>query len=199
MVGRTRGRLGGRLGADYQGSGKSAQVHISNHQCYRTMYDYLRAATQKKPQMALDQDPWISPNHPSVDDLPAPPERLVAAWGGRADAARRTREGQNGAMTVLEFYDLLKGKQDTLLCEKDIWTFASSEDAAGNRRLLSFLLSRRDLPNLRVMTQDRQPCHKISSIFSYTVLSRFCFSWQKLFAIAPSPQYNVECKVCTNR
>ena len=159
------------------------------------MYDYLRAATQKKPQMALDQDPWISPNHPSVDDLPAPPERLVAAWGGRADAARRTREGQNGAMTVLEFYDLLKGKQDTLLCEKDIWTFASSEDAAGNRRLLSFLLSRRDLPNLRVMTQDRQPCHKISSIFSYTVLSRFCFHGRSCLRSHPplNTMLNVRC------
>ena len=51
-------------------------------------------------------------------------------------------------MTVIEFYDLLKDKQETLRTEADLWKHASHEDEAGNRRLLTFLLSRRDLPVL---------------------------------------------------
>ena len=51
-------------------------MHISKHSCYRTMFDYISVATQKKPAGELDNNAWTSPNHLALNQLPAPPANL---------------------------------------------------------------------------------------------------------------------------
>ena len=77
------------------------QVHLSKHQCYRTMYDYLSVATSKKPVSELDSAAWTSPAHPPLSELPLPPEHLQRAWSARGVGARRRSEtSSNSTMRV---------------------------------------------------------------------------------------------------
>ena len=47
------------------------QLSAVAHDCYSTMYHYLRRATQRKPLYELDAQPYHSPRHPQGDALKA--------------------------------------------------------------------------------------------------------------------------------
>ena len=84
-------------------------MHISKHSCYRTMFDYISVATQKKPAGELDNNAWTSPNHPALNQLPAPPANLQTMWQARGNKARRQAAGESvESMKVLEFYDFCR-------------------------------------------------------------------------------------------
>ena len=102
------------------------QVHLSKHQCYRTMYDYLSVATSKKPVSELDSTAWTSPAHPPLSELPLPPEHLQPAWSVRGVGARRRSEAPGDeSMTVLGFYDLMREHRENIRFEDDVWAVAS--------------------------------------------------------------------------
>jgi hypothetical protein len=130
------------------------KVHISKHQCYRTMYDYLTQATPRKPQEELDSQAWFTPNHPAAADLPEPPPHLLAAWRARTAAVQEQRAAPRGRArsdeqyTVMNLYDLLTEKQGTMKNEEDIWSHAKHLEGQGDRKLLTFLMTRRDLPQI---------------------------------------------------
>ena len=64
---------------------RSAQVQVSKHHCYRTMYNYVHSATAHKPAEHLDREIWYSPGHPNVADLPlVPSEDLRRGWARAA-------------------------------------------------------------------------------------------------------------------
>ena len=45
------------------------QLNAVAHETYTTMYQYLRAPTDRKPLSELDPTPFFSPGHPEGDDL----------------------------------------------------------------------------------------------------------------------------------
>ena len=47
------------------------QLNAVAHDCYSTMYNYIRKATQRKPLHELDARPYHSPSHPQGDALKA--------------------------------------------------------------------------------------------------------------------------------
>ena len=129
--------------------GRPCQVHISKHQCYRTMWDYVSTPTTKKPAEELDTAAWTSPNHPAPEDLPMPDVGLQQAWAARGQGGpKRARGGEGEALKVLDFYDVLRENRETVKDEEDLWNLARAKQEAGDRRLMQFLLSRRDLPQL---------------------------------------------------
>jgi len=123
------------------------------------MYDYLTVATAKKPARELDAELWHSPEHPQPDALPQIPVNLRAAWAGRSQQARGAAPPAQTAMQVLEFYDFLKEHRARLTTENDLWEEAERLDRSGHRRLMHFLLSRKDLPLLleKISTAERAP------------------------------------------
>ena len=113
------------------------------------MWDYVSTPTTKKPAEELDTAAWTSPNHPAPEDLPMPDVGLQQAWAARGQGGpKRARGGEGQALKILDFYDVLRENKDTLKDEGDLWCFARAKQEAGDRRLLQFLLSRRDLPQL---------------------------------------------------
>lgn len=124
------------------------------------MWNYLSVATTKKPQEELDQDPWTSPDHPPLEELPLPPAHLQRAWAQRGEGAKqRSSEGDPKSMQVLDFYDLVRENKENIHDEDDLWNLARSRQDSGDRKLMQFLLSRRDLPQLldRVAKADAAP------------------------------------------
>lgn len=111
------------------------------------MYDYLVKPTTRKPAAALDATVWTSPEHPSPEQIPEPNPQLQRAWQLRTNAATAAREARSvSEWTPLALYDVLTEKRFE---EEDaLWAYAHDLDTRGDRRLLSFLLSRRDLPQL---------------------------------------------------
>ena len=113
------------------------------------MYDYLSVPTSKKPASELDSAAWTSPTHPPVSELPMPPEHLQRAWSARSGSARRRSEAPGDeSMTVLGFYDLMREHRETMRFEDDVWALARIQQDAGDRRLMKFILGRRDLVQL---------------------------------------------------
>jgi len=45
------------------------QLNAVAHDCYTTMFHYLRSPTRRKPLYELDTQPYFSPQHPQGDDL----------------------------------------------------------------------------------------------------------------------------------
>jgi len=115
-----------RLDADYMQTMQTGpqtmwtyKVHISKHQCYLTMWDYLSVPTTKKPQTELDAAAWTSPGHPALAELPYPPEHLQRAWQQRAQQARQPA-GEKKSMQVLEFYEVVKQNRQRIHEEDDL-------------------------------------------------------------------------------
>ena len=127
-------------------------VHISKHQCYRTMFDYLTQPTERKPFAELDNQLWRTPGHPEPENIPLPPPHLVAAWRARAQDAPQGREAvrppREEHFTLMQFYDLLKQKRVTLKTEEDVWAYARDLEEHGDKKLVTFLFHRRDLPQV---------------------------------------------------
>ena len=53
------------------------------------MYNYISKPSVKKPHGELDREPWTSPDHPPLAQLPLPPEHLQRAWRGRSVGAQQ--------------------------------------------------------------------------------------------------------------
>ena len=62
-------------------------------------------------------------------------------------------------MKVLEFYDFCREHKQEIHVEDDIWALARARQETGDRKLMQFLLSRRDLPQLlaRVSKAEQAP------------------------------------------
>ena len=120
------------------------KVHISRHPCYRTAYDYVSTATDKKPEAEIDKDFYMSAGHPAFQDLPEPDERMLALWRARGKADEQKTE----SMKVLEFYDVVRGLPAVSRTEDSLWALANEQQDSGERRLMSFMLGRRDLVQL---------------------------------------------------
>ena len=105
------------------------------------MWDYLSKPSSKKPQGELDQDPWTSPRHSPLEELPLPPEHLRRLWQSRGEGAKRRAErGDGETMKVLDFYDLVRQHKEDLRNEDDLWALARCRHEADDRRLMQFLL-----------------------------------------------------------
>ena len=123
----------GRVGQEGCGgqTHSALEVHISRHPCYRTMWDYLRTPSERKPASELDQgSPFLSPGHPAPEALVAPPPHLREAWRARTQceggqAAEGVDRQRGEAYTVLRLYDLLKEKRLEILSEDDLWAYAN--------------------------------------------------------------------------
>ena len=113
------------------------------------MWEYVSTPTTKKPVEELDTAAWTSSDHPAPEDLPMPRAELSRAWAARGQGGpKRARGGEGEALKVLDFYDVLKENRETVKDEEDLWNLARAKQEAGDRRLMQFLLSRRDLPQL---------------------------------------------------
>ena len=78
-----------------------------------------------------------------------PRAELSRAWAARGQGGpKRARGGEGEALKVLDFYDVLRENRETVKDEEDLWNLARAKQEAGDRRLMQFLLSRRDLPQL---------------------------------------------------
>jgi hypothetical protein len=110
------------------------------------MWNYISDASTKKPQAELDRDPWTSPNHPPLEELPLPEAHLQRLWAiGQGAAPGRAKPK---SMKVLEFYDVMREHSEEVRTEEDLWALARTRQDTGDRKLMEFLLSRRDLPQL---------------------------------------------------
>ena len=49
------------------------QVHKSKHLCCRTVWNNLSAPTEANTEAELEKEAWASPDDPSPEDLPLPP------------------------------------------------------------------------------------------------------------------------------
>ena len=110
------------------------------------MWNYLSEPTTKKPQTEIDGAAWVSPGHPPLDQLPLPPEHLQRAWQQRGQQSGSAASDKG--MQVLEFYDVVRQSKDNIRDEDDLWAMARERQDAGDRKLMRFLLGRRDLPQL---------------------------------------------------
>ena len=126
---------------------KGIKVHIAKHPCYKTMFEYISKATAKKPASEIDTQPWTSPGHPPEHEIPEPDARLMAMWRARTAASQQAKQSEE-SMKVLEFYDVVRGLAPTARDEDALWTLASQQQENNDRRLMQFMLGRRDLPQL---------------------------------------------------
>jgi len=132
------------------------------------MWNYISVATAKKPQEEIDDAAWTSPNHPPLEELPLPPEHLQRAWRNRQRQARQLGEeleSERESMKVLDFYDFVREHKENIRGEDDLWALARQREDNGDRRLMQFLLARRDLPQLleRVAKADAAPANVLRS------------------------------------
>lgn len=125
---------------------KGIKVHISKHPCYRTMFDYISTPSAKKPQGEIDADAWTSPGHPPAEELPRPDPKLTAMWAARARGKQAGTKDES--MKILDFYDLVRGEAADARSEDALWKLATEKQDSGDRRLMQFMLGRRDLPQL---------------------------------------------------
>ena len=113
------------------------------------MYTYTHDESNRKPQSELDTQIWYSPGHPTRADLPpAPAQHLQDLWraraaGGVGDGGRKRGE----SYSVVDLYELLK-RNPALQTEDDVLGYATTGGGQGNRALLKFVLSRKDLGEL---------------------------------------------------
>ena len=85
------------------------------------MYNYISKPSVKKPHGELDREPWTSPDHPPLAQLPLPPEHLQRAWSARGVGARRRSEAPGDeSMTVLGFYDLMREHRENIRVGDDV-------------------------------------------------------------------------------
>jgi len=85
---------------------------------------------------------------------------LQRAWHARGEAARQRLNDTGGEpLKVLDFFDMMRQHKENIKVEEDVWALARTQEGAGDRRLLQFLLSRRDLPQLleRVAKAEQAP------------------------------------------
>ena len=110
----------------YLREAKGIKVHVSKHPCYRTAYDYISTATQKKPESEIDKDFFMSPGHPPIEELPQPDPQMLALWRARSEA---TKEGdkKEESMKVLEFYDVVRGLAQSSRTEDALFVLATAE------------------------------------------------------------------------
>jgi len=133
------------------------KVHVSKHSCYRTMYDYITTATTKKPESEIDKDFYISPGHPPVEQLPLPERSLMAAWSARSATSRDRKTDES--MKIIEFYDLVRALPQPARTADALWARATEQQESGDRRLITFMLGRRDLPQVleRIAKAEEAP------------------------------------------
>jgi len=98
-----------------------------------------------KPLQEIDTDFYQTPNHPAEAAIPHPEPALVAAWRGRL---RSDAEAAGRRMDARDLYDLIQNPDNRLRTPKDVWRLAEEQDRLGNKRLLNFLLNRKDLAAL---------------------------------------------------
>ena len=110
------------------------------------MYDYITTPTAKKPEGEIDKDAWSSPNHPAFVDLPAPDTRMMALWTSRTQASVDKKKDES--MKVLEFYDVVRSLDIVARTEDALFSLATQQQESGDRRLMTFMLGRKDLPQL---------------------------------------------------
>jgi len=133
---------------------------MSKHQCYRTMWDYISEHTTKKPASEIDRSPWTSPGHPPIDTLPLPSAQLQRAWQARTRQAAQESETDSVSMKIPEFSDLVRSLPSQARDEDDLWTLAEEQKAAGNRRLHSFMLGRRDVAQIMERVEKAEAAPK---------------------------------------
>ena len=138
-------------------------MHISKHSCYRTMFDYISVATQKKPAGELDNNAWTSPNHPALNQLPAPPANLQTMWQARGNKARRQAAGESvESMKVLEFYDFCRQRK-----QSQKFHFPWRAQNCFHRRAL-YIINRRSNRKDRLNTKLSMSYVKGSCLFNET-------------------------------
>jgi hypothetical protein len=120
------------------------------------MYDYITVATQRKPDEEIDKEVWVSPGHPSPADIPEAPASLRRAWARRQECAMQRPSGAQAEFSVLDFFDYLKAHRAELPNEDALWTHAKELDDSGDRRLLGFMLKRKDLQQLLAKAEKAQ-------------------------------------------
>ena len=68
------------------------KLHAACHDCYSTMYSYIKQSSSKKPLSELDPEVYLSPDHPRGDVL----RRLLEA-GDRSNKALQSRRKRVGS------------------------------------------------------------------------------------------------------
>jgi len=112
------------------------------------MYDYVSEPTAKKPASEIDRSAWTSPEHPPIDTLPLPSAKLQRAWQARTRQAAEEPKTESESMKVSEFSDLVRSLPSHARDEDELWALAETQKGAGDRRLHTFMLGRRDLAQL---------------------------------------------------
>jgi len=115
------------------------------------MWDYVVKPSKKKSAGELDPTPLITANHPAEGDIPAAQQQL-AAWAARGQQPGQAQGGEErnseDSFGVMNLYDLLRDPSKNIRTETQLWRYAAAQDDSGNRKLLKFLMTRRDLPLL---------------------------------------------------
>jgi hypothetical protein len=108
------------------------------HDGYAQMYAYVSQATDKKPLLEIDAEPFLSPEHPRGEELQA--LLLASACSARQLQGRaRGSEGRSGKPTrprAPEIFELVQTKKFKSVLEVQV--HAHSEAAAGRPGLAEF-------------------------------------------------------------
>ena len=67
------------------------KLHAACHDCYATMFVYLRHSSPKKPAAEIDPSPYLSPDHPRGDELKRLLEASSSSCRARAGHVSRKR------------------------------------------------------------------------------------------------------------
>ena len=116
------------------------QLNAVAHECYTTMFRYVRQATAKKPIHELDVTPYYSPGHPQGDALKALLEvgekyRVARAAKGPSEPHQAPLRSQFGTVYNWVIDKQLKDKRGATQLQAD----AVQELKAGRPRLLDFV------------------------------------------------------------
>ena len=113
-------------------------------------------ATTKKPASEIDGSAWTSAGHPPIDTLPMPRASLQQAWRARTRQAGQGQRADSDSMKIPEFSDFVRSLPSQARDEDDLWALAETQKAAGDRRLHTFMMSRRDVAQILERTEKAE-------------------------------------------
>ena len=112
------------------------------------MWNYISDATTKKPASEIDGSAWTSAGHPPIDTLPLPRESLQQAWRARTRQAGQGQRVDRDSMKIPEFSDFVRSLPSHARDEDELWALAETQKAAGDRRLYTFMMGRKDVSQI---------------------------------------------------